>query len=380
MRSDRTHVRSEGLNEHALVAELGGAYERGWQPADVLHVTARSGGPSSDATLAATAVLFDARTTRAAERAPVDWMRQIDEISRRHPHLVRAAGARTLADGLRRACPEVTRFEVEGLAFTWKYLPSVAILTPPPSRWPAVRSADAPAAAPPDTRILERIRALLSKAESTGFPDEAEALTAKAQELVSRHAVGAALLVDLGSGTDPVVGRRIHLDNPYIREKVLLLTAIGDANRVRTVWFTRVQIATIVGTASDLRQAELLFTSLLVQSGRAVQAAGTAGRRGTSAATFRRAFLTGYAHRIGERLREADVRATAEAAADARVPITTLAPILARRSDAVDSEFRRLFPVTRDSRSRGVDADGFHAGRDAADTASLTPGPRPVHR
>ena len=379
MRSDRTHVRYGGLNEHALLAELGGAYERGWQPADVLHVTARSGG-TSDVALTAATMLFDAQIRRAAERAPVEWVRQLDEIARRHPRPAHAAGAPTLADGLFRACPDVTRFEIEGLAFTWKYLPSFAILTPPPSRWPSIRSGDPSAPTPPDTRILERIRALLSKAESTDFPDEAEALTAKAQELVSRHAVGAALLAGPDSATDPVVGRRIHLDSPYIREKVLLLTAIGDANRVRTVWFTRVQIATIVGTATDLQQAELLYTSLLVQAGRAVQTVGTAGRRGSSATSFRRAFLTGYAHRIGERLREADVRATAHAAADAQVPITTLAPILARRSDAVDTEFRRLFPVTRDSRSRGVDADGFHAGRDAAETASLTPESRPVGR
>ncbi|MGX7723909.1 DUF2786 domain-containing protein [Rhodococcus pyridinivorans] len=379
MRSDRTHVRYGGLNEHALLAELGDAYERGWQPADVLHVTAHSGG-ASDVALTAATMLFDAQIRRAAERAPVEWVRQLDEIARRHPRPADAAGAPTLADGLFRAFPDVTRFEIEGLAFTWKYLPSFAILTPPPSRWPSVRSGAPSAPTPPDTRILERIRALLSKAESTDFPDEAEALTAKAQELVSRHAVGAALLAGPDSGTDPVVGRRIHLDSPYIREKVLLLTAIGDANRVRTVWFTRVQIATIIGTATDLQQAEMLYTSLLVQAGRAVQAAGTAGRRGSSATSFRRAFLTGYAHRIGERLREADVRATAHAAADAQVPITTLAPILARRSDAVDTEFRRLFPVTRDSRSRGVDADGFHAGRDAAETASLTPESRPVGR
>ena len=378
MRSDRTHVRTGGLNAHALLAELDGAYERGWQPADVLHVTARSAG-AYDAGLAATTVLFDAQLRRAAERAPVAWMRQLDEISHRHPHLVHAAGAPTLADGLGRTCPDVTRFEIEGLAFTWRHLPSFAILTPPPSQWPSARAADISASTPPlDARILDRIRALLAKAESTDFPDEAEALTAKAQELVSRHAVGAALLAGRGSPTDPVVGRRLHLDGPYIREKVMLLTAIGDANRVRTVWFTRVQIATIVGTAADLQQAELLFASLLVQSGRAVQEAGTAGRRGAAAATFRRAFLAGYAHRIGERLRAADARATAEAAADARVPVTTLTPILARRSDAVDSEFRRLFPVTRDSRSRGVDADGFHAGRDAAETASLSHGPSPA--
>ncbi|UYP19856.1 DUF2786 domain-containing protein [Rhodococcus sp. Z13] len=377
MRSDRTYFRTEGLSEHTLLTELADAYERGWQPVDLVHITARS-GDASDVALAATAVLFDARVGRAAERAPTDWTRQLDEIGRQRPHLVRAAAFPDLAEGLRHACPHVTRYQVEGVAFTWKYLPSFALLTPPPSQWPSNRRAAGESAPAPDPRLLGRIRALLSKAESTDFPEEAEALTAKAQELVSRHAVGAALLTAPTSGTGPVAGRRLHLDGTYIKEKVLLLTAIGDANRVRTVWFTRVQIATIVGAVTDLQQVEMLFASLLVQATRAVQAAGTAGRRGASATSFRRAFLTGYAHRIGERLREADVRATAEAAADAHVPMTALAPILARRSDAVDTEFRRLFPVTRDSRSRGVDADGFHAGRDAADAASLGPERRSV--
>ena len=40
-----------------------------------------------------------------------------------------------------------------------------------------------------DPKITERVRALLAKAESTTFPDEAEAFTAKAQELIAQHAI-----------------------------------------------------------------------------------------------------------------------------------------------------------------------------------------------
>lgn len=370
MRSDRTYIRTDELHAEVLLAELGDVYERGWQPADIVHLTARS-GDETDVSLAALTVLFDARRTRAAERAPDDWLRQVRAIADRHPDLARiAALSPDLGTGLRHAYPEASRYQVDGLAFTWKYLPAFTRLDAPPSQWPPLRAPGAGSAAP-DPRVLERIRGLLSKAESTDFPDEAEALTAKAQELVTRYALGSALLTGTTRLADPVRGRRLHLDGPYIKEKVLLLTAIGDANRVRTVWFTRVQIATVVGTVSDLVQVELLFTSLLVQATRALGAAGTGGRRGGSATAFRRAFLTGYAKRVGERLREADARATAGAAADAHVPVTSLAPILARRSEAVDTEFRRLFPTTRASRSRGIDADGFHAGRDAAESASL---------
>lgn len=379
MRSDRTYIRTDELHAEVLLAELGDVYERGWQPADIVHLTARS-GDETDVPLAATTVLFHAHRARAAERAPEDWVRQLRALADRYPDAARRA---TLSPGLgsclRHALPEVSGYQVDALAFTWKYLPAFTRLDPPPSQWPPLRAPGAASAAP-DPRVLERIRGLLSKAESTDFPDEAEALTAKAQELVTRYALGSVLLTGATRLSDPVRGRRFHLDGPYIKEKVLLLTAIGDANRVRTVWFTRVQIATVVGAVPDLAQVDLLFTSLLVQATRALNAAGTAGRRGGSATAFRRAFLTGYAKRVGERLREADARATAGAAADAHVPVTSLAPILARRSEAVDTEFRRLFPTTRASRSRGIDADGFHAGRDAAESASLKAGQHPIER
>ena len=40
-----------------------------------------------------------------------------------------------------------------------------------------------------DEKKLSRVRALLAKAESSSFPEEAEALSAKAQELMTRHAL-----------------------------------------------------------------------------------------------------------------------------------------------------------------------------------------------
>lgn len=376
MGSTRTYIREEDLGVEALLDELNWAYERGWQPADVLHVTARS-GDLSDVPLGAAAVLFDAHRSRAEDRAPDGWLRQIRAVADRHPRL--AALATRIPPGdrgplfgaaLQHALPDVTRFQVTGLAFTWKYLPRFTVLSPTPSQWPSLRTGDGAGTAP-DPRILDRIRGLLSKAESTDFPEEAEALTAKAQELVTRYAVSAALLADDGDSSG-IRGVRLHLDNPYAKEKVLLLTAIGSANRARTVWFAKIGIATVVGGEVELRQIEVLFGSLLVQATRAMAAAGTGGRIGGGATAFRRAFLAGYAGRIGERLREADARATVDAAADARMPMTTLAPILARRSAAVDEEFRRLFPATRSTRTRTVDAEGWHAGREAAESACLT--------
>ena len=103
--------------------------------------------------------------------------------------------------------------------------------------------------------MLGRIRGLLAKAESTEFPEEAEALTAKAQELMTRHAV------DVAPCWTPEHGARsptrfvpagCTCDKPYPEAKVRLVTVGGRANGVRSVWHDEVGMATIVGLPVDL--------------------------------------------------------------------------------------------------------------------------------
>jgi hypothetical protein len=52
----------------------------------------------------------------------------------------------------------------------------------------------------------------------------------------------------------------------------------------------------------DLETTELLFTSLLVQAGRAMNVAAAAGGAHARSAAFRRSFLRSFGWRIGERL------------------------------------------------------------------------------
>ncbi|SDE35693.1 DUF2786 domain-containing protein [Rhodococcus tukisamuensis] len=385
-----------GAEALALVAAVAAAYERGWQPADLLHVTRR--GDESPPELAAAAMLSEARRSRAAERAPSDWTGQLDAVAEQYPAQARLVGqvpagdptGRHLAAALTAGRSGFFGYQFAELAAEWNRLPPWTFLTDPPSQWPAEgttptaqspgEDADAPAAAA-DPKMLNRIRGLLTKAERTEFTQEAETFTAKAQELMTRYAIDAALLrTRAHTGPANVRSRRVHLDNPYVTEKVHLLTAIGEANRVRTVWFGDLSIAVAVGTPADLQQVNLLFTSLLVQANRTLQSTAAQGRSGARTTAFRKAFLAGFASRVGQRLREADARATEAAAADESMPVSDLLPILATTSAAVEAEFNRLFPGTRRSRARSVDAGGWHAGRAAADDASLTPGAGRINR
>ncbi|MFC4605446.1 DUF2786 domain-containing protein [Rhodococcus kronopolitis] len=373
----------------ALLAAITDAYERGWQPADLPHLTRR--GDESPPELAAAAVLYQARVARAAERAPAHWNGQLDAVAEQYPAQARLAAQVPVPDprGAAFAAALVAGragflgYQLTELAAEWNRLPRWTLLTAPPSQWPA----DAAEAGNPtvetdaDPKMLNRVRGLLAKAERTDFDQEAEAFTAKAQELMTRYAIDAALLRSRAhQGPTNIRSHRVHLDNPYIKEKVHLLTAIGEANRVRAVWFDDLAIATVVGTPADLAQVDLLFTSLLVQANRTLQSSAGQGRAGARTTAFRKAFLAGFAGRIGQRLREAEARATESAAAAESMAVGDLLPILATTAAAVDTEFERLFPGTRRARARSVDAAGWHAGRAAADDASLSPGARRVGR
>ena len=238
-----------------------------------------------------------------------------------------------------------------------------------------------------DERMLSRIRALLAKAEATEYAEEAEALSARAQELMAKYSIEQALLAAESGRKDAPAGRRIAVDNPYEAPKTSLLQAVATANRCRVVWSKEVGLATVVGFEADLDAVELLFTSLLVQASAAMLHAGSRqdayGRSRTRA--FRQSFLVSYAIRIGERLAHAAEHATQEAAAEQEAAAgqpagavagaggTALVPFLAARQRAVDDAVDEMFGDTlRRGRSvRVTDAEGWASGRAAADLASL---------
>lgn len=219
-----------------------------------------------------------------------------------------------------------------------------------------------------DQRTLGRVRALLAKAESTEFPEEAEALSARAQELMARHSIDHALLAAETGDMGGPAGRRIAVDNPYDSPKAVLLTVVANANRCRAVWHRELGFSTVVGYPADLAAVEMLFTSLLVQATSAMVHAGprrdARGRSRTR--SFRHAFLNAYAARIGERLREAADRAAADAGGNA------LVPVLAVRDRAVEEAVGTMFPNLAKGRAGSVsNYEGWVAGRAAADLANL---------
>lgn len=218
--------------------------------------------------------------------------------------------------------------------------------------------------------MLTKVRALLAQAESTTFPAEAEAFTAKAQELMTRHAIDHALLHEPLHDELPHT-RRIPIDDPYVDAKSYLLHVVAEHSRCRAVYDARYALCTVVGFEPDLDAAELLFTSLLVQAQVAVAAEARnapAGAR-TRSRSFRSSFLVAYAARIGERL--ALINQGVIRTVEAETKRSTL-PVLASRRQEVDDTVQELFGELHSAPLRtGWDGFGGMRGKQAADQAQL---------
>ncbi|WP_137988596.1 DUF2786 domain-containing protein [Streptomyces vilmorinianum] len=319
------------------------AWQRGWQPADVLRLARRD---LEDHHVRLLAALIAAQTATYATLPP-RWAAQLAE----------SAG------------PDARVWRADRFSYATAVLELYRLLVRLPSLEP-VGPVPGDSPLPPPTagepRMLTRVRALLAKAEATGYPEEAEALTAKAQELMARHSLDEAALASRTETGEAPGAIRIGVEPPYEQAKAILLDAVATANHCRAVWNEPYGFSTVVGFEADLDPVELLYTSLLVQGTAAMTRAEAEQRAGGRKRTksFRQSFLLAYANRLGARLATTSRRVAAET--------PTLLPALASREVAVTSRTDEMFPETRTTRVRAMwDEAGWAHGTTAANAAGL---------
>lgn len=357
-------------------------WQHGWMPADLLRIIRREHGKRAADLVAAQvgAQLHGYAAATVADR----WHSQlreweIDPWSADRPDQRLTAWAQQ---------SKLDRFSALILAVRaltmMVELPRLELVAPlpgsvrpgadgPDRRTRAAQASAASAGAGADERQLTRIRALLAKAESTEFPEEAEALSAKAQELMTRHSIDHALLAAArpsGDAGPTPIAVRVGLDAPYEQAKAFLLQQVAEANGCRSVWSAKLGFATVVGFAGDCEAVELLHTSLLVQATTAMVRNGPQRVRGGQSTTrsFRQSFLEAYAVRIGQRLRSVADDAGRAAAAQTGA---ALVPVLAARDEQVQQATEELFPELGGRAISGNNRAGWIAGTAAADQASL---------
>ena len=357
----------ERESEAALLSRVGVLWQHGWQPAELIRLARRS--DTRVGLLAITAVAADHALRDPSTLSPA-WVEQIRGLALPKLHSstgwLSIVGAREGLDRLGAVSLSVRLLAVLGAAGP---LPTIV---PPPGAQPDDRLRDVMRGV--DDPVLVKVRALLAQAESTTFEAEAEAFTAKAQELMARHAIDGALLWARSSRDERPITIRLPLDDPYTEVKSLLLQCVAQHSRCKSVYHRRYGLSSVVGFASDVASVEALFTSLLVQSHAALRAEAAKAPPGGRARSrsFRSSFLMSFITRIDERLRE--VTAHIESAeTSTRGP--ALLPALVARESAVEESVTELFGKLEGVAVRmGTDAAGWARGRIAADRAHLNAG------
>lgn len=236
-----------------------------------------------------------------------------------------------------------------------------------------------------EDKMLERIRALLAKAEAGTTEAEAELLTAKALELAAKYEIDNALIhAKPDAPEEKIETRRGTVSKPW-SQMATLLNQVAKFCGVTMIQLNGTEHNadyTLTGFVADLDRAEMLYTSLLVQGTRwvtydyrlHVESArdhfATPDRR----STYRRSWWAHFAIVIGERLiaiKEAAARASAQARInDDTGPSTAL--VLADRGLAVKNAVERQYPALKRARMmRTGTGSGGTAGARAGYRADL---------
>lgn len=370
--SGARHKIVEREAERDILGLLGLLWANGWQPSELIRFVRRSTSASGDR-LAESGVLVDHSRREASTLHPA-WAAQVEALTSRAPGdkrgWVSLWGVDEGIDGT-----DWIESVLGVLAALYSCGPLEELIPPPGSTRRSPATTDPSSAADP---VLEKVRALLAQAESTSFEAEAEVFTAKAQELMTRHAIDLAMVAEADQGavggcnTERPETIRVPIDDPYVDMKSLMLQVVAEVSRCRAIFHPRYAFTTVVGFAHDLSATEMLFTSLLVQAQSSLAEAGRnapAGAR-TRSRSFKSSFLMGYANRVGERLTEIN-RTVAESAE--RETSRSVLPALVARADVVDEEMQRRFPDSVAGSSRaGYDQFGYRQGSAAADLAQLS--------
>ena len=190
----------------SLIRAVTAGWRQNWQPAEVVREIGRQ---------------FGARHARMATDAATMEMRNYASaaVDERWQAQLTALGATvwwSSDDGYLEQWREREQADVEAavtcaleVLFGFATLPRLGRLCPlPGTARQGVPASQRATVRPEGQRALGRVRALLAKAESTEFPEEAEALSAQAQELLAARSIDDAMLAaETGPGQVAAAGR-----------------------------------------------------------------------------------------------------------------------------------------------------------------------------
>jgi hypothetical protein len=212
-------------------------------------------------------------------------------------------------------------------------------------------------------RLLDRVRKLLAKAEADGVTaEEAQALTAKAAELMAKYGIDRALLAAARPETDTPDNRIVEIYNPWARVQAHLLCGLAATLRCQCILLPARagQRVHVFGYASDIERTDVLYTSVLIQMWHGLAVAQVPAWSDSPRA-WRRSWLLGYAAAVTARVKAAEQGAERAAAEGPAIGSPKAALVLADRSLVIRRNVARAYPLTRTARLTYT-GNGYGAG------------------
>lgn len=199
-------------------------------------------------------------------------------------------------------------------------------------------------------RIVERVRALLAKADSTDHEPEREAFLAKAQQLITRYHIEQG---ELSSSTSQMSQCEVMITEwgNATRGVVRLYGAVAELNRSYSAHQMTRGVAKVImfGTELDLELTTTLVDHLLPQLRHDIL---------RDRPRSRMSYALGWANRVGQRLAEA--QATEAAKSNSLVPT----------SHAAEEALSEAYTL-RAARTTRVDGLEWLSGGDAAESVDI---------
>ncbi|MGP5110571.1 DUF2786 domain-containing protein [Corynebacterium casei] len=343
---------------HSLIHDIIIVAQRGWDPHDLQHVL----GPASAVVLEKAAFQVPARVQM--DKVRKSWLsyRPSDyELS-----LALTLNERTMTSWLDKL-------------YRLPFLRDAEVVASPQPEFTD----------PKQKKMHEKIQALLAKAESTQFEDEADALIAKAQNLRQQYRIDS-VLEDLENSAEEIVALRARISAPWVKHQHSLLCSVAYANGGTAVLLSDFGICTVMATRDDAEHIIDLFTSLNRQRAwfmKNSEGAKLAAADGETA-SYRRSFILAYATKIRELLHDANVEAAkaqqkaSDAAKDAGADedidkqrayeiVSRALPVLARRQAEAEDALHDLFPNLSSMNLSANHMRGIIDGVDAAERSHL---------
>lgn len=232
-----------------------------------------------------------------------------------------------------------------------------------------------------DDKMITRIAALMAKAERAGSKHEAEAYFAKAQELMSKHAIDEALVM-LSKGGDPqaLIESEI-IDCGTDRSVQNLLWIVAKNNNCAPIYVWRSYYSKsgqlrkktdriqIYGTRSDIEFTKMLFASLLMFCQQTLALMREVSPEKYSGKAYGYSFRLGFGTGVGAKMRMARDTATREAGAGKELVLRDKAKIAEAALEAANPDSTKRSGVLTYSNS-----DAYKAGQKRGAQADVSGG------